>query len=162
MAVDHSDVAERVINAARELASLSNGEVWVLHLREMETMSRAGFVPIESGAEAQSIVEHAAKELHDAGVKAHYEVRNTIYGQAGREIVDARPCPRRWHHRDGLARARGMTGLVLGSTAHKVIHLRSARPGGPLTRAIRPAAAVGPARAAWLFPRCCQRGPEPS
>jgi nucleotide-binding universal stress UspA family protein len=74
MAVDHSDVAERVINAARELASLSNGEVWVLHLREMETMSRAGFVPIESGAEAQSIVEHAAKELHDAGVKAHYEV----------------------------------------------------------------------------------------
>ena len=38
MAVDHSYIAERVINAARELASLSNGEVWVLHLREMETM----------------------------------------------------------------------------------------------------------------------------
>jgi hypothetical protein len=41
--VDHSDVAERVIDAARKLASLSDGEVWVLHLREMETMSRAGF-----------------------------------------------------------------------------------------------------------------------
>jgi hypothetical protein len=50
----------------------------------METMSRAGFVPIGSGVEAQSIVEHAAKELHDSGVKAHDEVQNTIYGQAGR------------------------------------------------------------------------------
>ena len=64
MAVDHSDVTERVINAAREMASLSNDEVWVLHLRRSKGMSRAGFVPIESGAEAQSIVEHAAKELH--------------------------------------------------------------------------------------------------
>lgn len=123
MAVDHSDAAERVINAAREMASLSNGEVWVLHLREMETMSRAGFVPIESGAEAQSIVEHAAKELHDSGVKAHYEVRNTIYGQAGREIVDAARA-----HDAGVivmgSRGRSdLTGLVLGSTAHKVIHL---------------------------------------
>jgi nucleotide-binding universal stress UspA family protein len=123
MAVDHSDVAERVINAAREMASLSNGEVWVLHLREMETMSRAGFVPIESGAEAQSIVEHAAKELHDAGVKAHYEVRNTIYGQAGREIVAAA------HDHDACVIVMGsrgrsdLAGLVLGSTAHKVIHL---------------------------------------
>jgi nucleotide-binding universal stress UspA family protein len=88
----------------------------------METMSRAGFVPIESSAEAQSIVEHAAKELHDAGVKAHYEVRTTIYGQAGREIVDAARA-----HDAGVivvgSRGRsGMTGLVLGSTAHKVIH----------------------------------------
>ena len=123
MAVDHSDAAERVIIAAREMASLSNGEVWVLHLREMETMSRAGFVPIESGAEAQTIVEHAAKELHDSGVKAHYEVQNTIYGQAGREIVDAARA-----HDAGVivmgSRGRSdLAGLVLGSTAHKVIHL---------------------------------------
>ena len=122
MAVDHSDVAGRVINAARDLASLSDGEVWVLHLREMEAMPRIGFVPIESDAEAQSIVEHAAKELHDAGVKAHYEVRSTIYGQAGREIVDAAHA-----HDAGVivmgSRGRSdLAGLVLGSTAHKVIH----------------------------------------
>ena len=85
-------------------------------------MHRTGFVPIESDAEAQSIVEHAAKELHDAGVKAHYEVRNTIYGQAGREIVDAARA-----HDAGVivmgSRGRGdLAGLVLGSTAHKVIH----------------------------------------
>jgi nucleotide-binding universal stress UspA family protein len=86
-------------------------------------MSRAGYVPLESDAEAQSIAEHAAKELHDAAVKVHYEVRNTICGQAGREIVDAA------HAHDagvivmGSRGHSGMTGLVLGSTAHQVIHL---------------------------------------
>src|SRR5215475_4837914 len=122
LAVDHSEAAGRVINAARELASLSDGEVWVLHLREMEVMPRVGYVPIESNTEAQSIAEHAAQELHDSGVKAHYEVRNTIYGQAGREIVDVARA-----HDAGVivmgSRGRSdLAGLVLGSTAHKVIH----------------------------------------
>jgi nucleotide-binding universal stress UspA family protein len=58
----------------------------------------------------------------DAGVKAHYEVRTTIYGQAGREIVDAARA-----HDAGVivmgSRGRGdLAGLVLGSAAHKVIH----------------------------------------
>jgi nucleotide-binding universal stress UspA family protein len=123
MAVDGSDVTERVINAARELASLADGEVWVLHVREKEVMPRGGFFAIESDAEAQSIVEHAAQELHDAGVKAHYEVRNTIYGQVARAIVDAT----RAHDATVIvmgSRGRSdLTGLVLGSTAHKVIHL---------------------------------------
>lgn len=123
VAVDHSDAAERVINAAREMAALSDGEVWVLHLREKEYMGRAGFFAIESDAEARSVVEHAAQVLNDAGIKTHYEVRNTIYGQAAREIVGAARA-----HDAGVivmgSRGRGdLTGLVLGSTAHKVIHL---------------------------------------
>ena len=61
MAVDGSDITERVIDAARELASLSEGEVWVLHLREMEVMYRGGHAPLESDEEARSIAEHAAQ-----------------------------------------------------------------------------------------------------
>ena len=122
MAVDSSDITERVISAARELASLSDGEVWVLHLREMEVMYRGGYALLESDEEARSIAEHAAQALHDSGVKAHYEVRNTLYGQAGREIVAAA------HDHDAgiiVMGSRGrsdLTGLVLGSAAHKVIH----------------------------------------
>ena len=41
VAVDHSEITERVLAAARGLASLSSGEVWVLHLREREVVSRA-------------------------------------------------------------------------------------------------------------------------
>jgi nucleotide-binding universal stress UspA family protein len=123
LAVDDSDVAERVIDAAREMASLSNGEVWVLHVREKEMMPRGGFFPIESDAEAQSVVEHAARELDDAVIKAHYEVQSTIYGQAASAIVAAARA-----HDAGVivmgSRGRSdLTALVLGSTAHKVIHL---------------------------------------
>jgi nucleotide-binding universal stress UspA family protein len=123
MALDNSDAAERVINAAREMASLSKGEVWVLHVREKEVLPRGGIFEIESDAEAQSIVEHATQQLHDAGVKAHYEVRTALYGQAAREIVDAASA-----YDAGVivmgSRGRGdLTGLLLGSTAHKVIHL---------------------------------------
>ena len=36
VAVDQSPVSDRAVLAARDLALLSRGEVWVLHLREFE------------------------------------------------------------------------------------------------------------------------------
>ena len=38
VAVDHSEISARALEAARGLASLSHGEVWGLHLREREVM----------------------------------------------------------------------------------------------------------------------------
>jgi nucleotide-binding universal stress UspA family protein len=69
------------------------------------------------------VVEHAAQELDDAGIKAHHEVQSTIYGRAAREIAAAA----RAHDADVIvmgSRGRSdLVGLVLGSTAHKVIQL---------------------------------------
>ena len=123
VAVDHSEITERVLGAARELALLSNGEVWVLHLREREVLPRAGLVANESTDDAQAAVDAAVDELTKAGVTAHGEVRNTIFGHAAGEIVDDAK-----EHDVGVivvgSRGRGdLAGLVLGSTAHKVIHL---------------------------------------
>jgi nucleotide-binding universal stress UspA family protein len=124
VAVDHSEITERVIAAAQDLASLSGGEVWVLHLREREVMPpRGGTMATETSDEAHAKVDAAVAELTQAGIKAHGEVRNTLYGHAGREIVeDAKT------HDVGVivmgSRGLGdLAGLVLGSTAHKVIHL---------------------------------------
>jgi nucleotide-binding universal stress UspA family protein len=124
VAVDHSKVTERVLGAARDLAALSRGEVWVLHLREREVLPRAGLVPpAESVDDAQAEVDAMVEALAKAGIKAHGAVRNTLYGYAAREIVeDAKSLD------VGViimgTRGRGdMAGLVLGSTAHKVIHL---------------------------------------
>ena len=123
VAVDHSEITERVLGAARELALLSNGEVWVLHLREREVLPRAGLVANESTDDAQAAVDAAVDELTKAGVTAHGEVRNTIFGHAAGEIVDDAK-----EHDVGVivmgSRGRGdLAGLVLGSTAHKMIHL---------------------------------------
>jgi nucleotide-binding universal stress UspA family protein len=42
VAIDHSEATERVLDAARNLASLSLAEVWVLHLREREVLPAPG------------------------------------------------------------------------------------------------------------------------
>jgi nucleotide-binding universal stress UspA family protein len=123
-AVDHSEISDRAVRAARDLAVLSKGEVWVLHLREREMGFKTGVLTEdETTAEANAQVAASVDVLNQAGVKAHSEVRNTIFGSAAREIVN-----------DAIevdadvivmgSRGRGdIAGLLLGSTAHKVIHL---------------------------------------
>jgi nucleotide-binding universal stress UspA family protein len=45
VAVDHSELSDRAVLAVRDLATLSHGEVWVLHLREREIGFKTG-VPV--------------------------------------------------------------------------------------------------------------------
>ena len=121
-AVDDSEVSPRVIAAAKELASLSQGQVWVLHLRERE-FGRLGLTPIESDEEAQEPVRAGVEALTQAGIDAHGEVRETVFGHAAREIVKGA----REHDASVIimgSRGRSeLTEAMLGSTAHKVIHL---------------------------------------
>ena len=123
VAVDHSEISARVLAAARDLASLSKGKVWVLHLREKEVIAQMGDVPSESDAEADQAVREGVDLLRQAGIDAEGEVRQTTFGHAAREIVaDAK------EHDAGViimgSRGRGdFAGALLGSTAHKVIHL---------------------------------------
>jgi len=121
-AVDDSEVSPRVIAAAKELASLSQGQVWVLHLRERE-FGRLGLTPIESDEEAQEPVRAGVEALTQAGIDAHGEIRETVFGHAAREIVKGA----QEHDASVIimgSRGRSeLTEAVLGSTAHKVIHL---------------------------------------
>jgi nucleotide-binding universal stress UspA family protein len=123
VAVDHSEMSDRALAAAGELASLSHGEVWVLHLREREVIGRMGTVPTESADEARSPVDDAVAGLAQAGINAHGEVRDTLFGHAAREIIEDAKA----HDVDVIvmgSRGRGdLAGLVLGSTTHKVMHL---------------------------------------
>jgi nucleotide-binding universal stress UspA family protein len=41
VAIDKSPVSDRAVLAGRDVAQLSNGEVWVLHLREFEPAAPA-------------------------------------------------------------------------------------------------------------------------
>ena len=123
VAVDHSEASARVLAAAKDLASLSKGKVWVLHLREKEVIAQMGDVPSESDTEADQAVKEGVDLLRQAGIEAVGEVRSTTFGHAAREIVaDAK------EHDAGViimgSRGRGdFAGALLGSTAHKVIHL---------------------------------------
>jgi nucleotide-binding universal stress UspA family protein len=122
VAVDHSEVAGRAVAEAKGLATLSKGKVWVLHVRERE-FGRLGLTPTEPDEEAQAAVRDAVETLIQAGIDAQGEVREAIFGHAAREIVTAAQ-----EHDAGaiIMGSRGrsdIAGLVLGSTAHKVIHI---------------------------------------
>lgn len=122
VAVDESDIAERVLAAARELASLSHGEIYVIHLHEHEP-SKFMTPPIETPSEARTLVDDAVQKLVDAGVKATGLVRESIFGYAAKEIT----AEAKNRESDVIvmgSRGRGdLAGLLVGSTAHKVIHL---------------------------------------
>jgi nucleotide-binding universal stress UspA family protein len=123
VAVDHSEVSPRVVAAAKDLALLSKGKVWVLHLLEKEIYAQLGDVPSESDQEADQAVRDGVDALRQAGVEAEGEVRPTTFGHAAREILaDAKE-----HDADVIvmgSRGRSdLAGSILGSTAHKVIHL---------------------------------------
>ena len=124
VAVDHSEISDRAVLAARDLAVLSKGEVWVLHLREREVALKTGVaMTAESADEANAAVSAAVEVLTQAGVKAHGDIRTTLFGYAAREIVDDAI----EHDADLIvmgSRGRSdLVGFILGSTAHKVIHL---------------------------------------
>ncbi|HTZ91758.1 MAG TPA: universal stress protein [Streptosporangiaceae bacterium] len=122
VAVDGSEVAERVLAAAQELATLSGGEVWVLHVIERE-VSKFAVSATETNREAQGLVDGAVAKLASAGITVHGQVAHAIYGYAAREIISLA------HARDAgviVMGSRGhsdLAGLLVGSTAHKVIHL---------------------------------------
>ena len=124
VAVDHSEISDRAVLAARDLAVLSKGEVWVLHLREREVAVKTGVaMTAESADEANAAVSAAVEVLTQAGVKAHGDIRTTLFGYAAREIVDDAI----EHDADlivmGSRGRSNLVGFILGSTAHKVIHL---------------------------------------
>jgi nucleotide-binding universal stress UspA family protein len=124
VAVDHSEISDRAVLAARDLAVLSKGEVWVLHLREREVAVKTGVaMTAESADEANAAISAAVEVLTQAGVKAHGDIRTTLFGYAAREIVDDAI----EHDADLIvmgSRGRSdLVGFILGSTAHKVIHL---------------------------------------
>jgi nucleotide-binding universal stress UspA family protein len=124
VAVDHSEPSMHALLAARDLASLSPGEVWVLHLVEREPGGKTGVViSDESAGEARQAVDTSVEMLAKAGVKAYGQIGHTIFGYAAREIISAA----KEHAVDVIvmgSRGRGdLAGLVLGSTAHKVIQL---------------------------------------
>ena len=124
VAGDHSGISDRALDAARDLALLSRGEVWVLHLREREVAVKTGVsLSDESMDEASAAVAAAVEKLTAAGVKAHGDVGTTLFGYAARSSVD----DAKEHDVDVIvmgSRGRGdLAGLILGSTAHKVIHL---------------------------------------
>src|SRR5260370_31597588 len=92
VAVDHSEITPRVLDAARGLASLSNGEGWVIHLRERETVGNTRLLTSRDSAdESDTDVTSAVDALTKPGITAQRVARDTAIGHAARDAATKAP-----------------------------------------------------------------------
>ncbi|HXY43896.1 MAG TPA: universal stress protein [Acidimicrobiales bacterium] len=123
VALDESDHSKKALATAGDLAEMSKGEVRVVHVREVPLGMGGPLTPIEPSQQAQTYVDEAVKTLADRGITASGDVRNSHNGRIASEIIDEA-------HNFGASvivlGSKGVTeleGLVIGSVAHKVLHL---------------------------------------
>jgi nucleotide-binding universal stress UspA family protein len=122
-ALDGSPHDTRTLAATEELAKLAGSQVRVVHVREGHFIGRAGFVPSEEPDDAVQVVDRAVAELVDAGVNATGTVRASISGLVVAEILaEAEECGATVIVM-GTRGVNDLTGVLVGSTAHKVLHL---------------------------------------
>ncbi len=126
LAVDGSEPARRAIPLAIDIAKKSGGEVIVFHARE-HTVARGGDWDLEAAPDAQAAVDDVCRTIAGAGVEARPEVTRVLVGRVAQAIMTAAD----EHGADLVVMgSRGLSdlqGLLVGSVAHKVIHL-SRRP----------------------------------
>lgn len=122
LAVDGSAQSGKAAVVASELAVGTGGEVLVLHVSEHATGRGMAF-SVETPAEAVELVDGVVRELKDRGIGARGEVREALRGHTPRVIVDA---AEEFDADIVVMGSRGLTdlsGLIMGSVTHKVLHL---------------------------------------
>jgi nucleotide-binding universal stress UspA family protein len=122
LAVDGSDHAHRAVPIAAELAKLAGGKVIVLHVREHD-VTRGQLWELETEDEANAVVKRAVEEIKKAGAAADGNVIRTAHGKVAEALVDSARDRKADVIVVGSRGLSDLAGLVLGSVAHKVIHL---------------------------------------
>jgi nucleotide-binding universal stress UspA family protein len=125
LAVDGSKYSEKAVELAKHLATVGNEEVVVTHVTELLPARFQTYpgLDYEADNEVIDLAKGYVAELEAAGIKARAELRSAQYGGIARiltnlaEDLDAGLIVMGSHGRGEL------TALLLGSVAHKVLHL---------------------------------------
>jgi len=115
MTVDGSEYDRKALAATKELATSAEAPVRVVHVRQSDVL--------EEREEASHLVDGVVAELVNAGVKATGAVRSGLTAFVALEILKE---AEEWGASVIVMGCRGvsdLSGLIVGSTAHKVLHL---------------------------------------
>lgn len=120
--VDGSEHSRRAVAIAGDLARRYGAEVVVLHAREHE-LTWGADIDIESAEEARRLLDDVVRELKDAGAAARGEVVRVPIGDVPRAILDVAKAEDVGLIVMGTRGLSDWERLLLGSVAHKVVHL---------------------------------------
>jgi nucleotide-binding universal stress UspA family protein len=123
LAVDGSPHAERAAELVRRLAADGGDKVVVLHVTEVMPIRGGVDVDLDQDREAMEAADRYGRELELAGVPVKVELVRALAGRVARIIVESA----RAHEAGAIvmgSHGRGdLVALLLGSVAHKVVHL---------------------------------------
>jgi nucleotide-binding universal stress UspA family protein len=122
LAIDGSEHSRKAIPVAADLAFRYESEVVVFHAREHE-LALGVDIDAETQQEAIDLVDGVVRELKDTGIGVRGEIVRVALGQTARAILEA---ARDEHVSLIVMGTRGLSEwsrLLMGSVAHKVVHL---------------------------------------
>jgi nucleotide-binding universal stress UspA family protein len=129
LAVDGSEYSEKAAELAKHLAAAGSEEVVVTHVTELPPARFQTYPGLDYEADLPAIelAKQYVADMEEAGIKARVELRSAQYGGIARILTNLAD-----DLNAGLivmgSHGRGdLTALLLGSVAHKVLHL-SKRP----------------------------------
>lgn len=123
LAVDGSEHSRKAASVAGEIERAFGAEVVVLHVREEDELTWTTDVVLETEEEASELIDGIVRELKDAGGSARGMVVRAPFARTAGTILDVAK-----EEAAGLILmgTRGLSDwdrLLMGSVAHKVVHL---------------------------------------
>jgi nucleotide-binding universal stress UspA family protein len=122
IAIDGSECADRTVPVAAGLAAEFGSEIVVVHVAERIAAWTLA-VEAETSQEATDLADNAVRAIKDRGVSARPDVRSGIRGQVAHTIVDAAKDAGADLIVMGSRGLGDLSGLLLGSVTHRVLHL---------------------------------------
>jgi nucleotide-binding universal stress UspA family protein len=111
LALDGSELSDRAVPVAAELAKQSGGRVVVAHVDE-RTVVKGDMPPVHPDeAELIERVKGQAERLSAGGIESTVELRSSVLGGAAPAIAEI------------ASGHSALAGIVLGSVAHKLLHI---------------------------------------
>ncbi len=125
VAVDKSEQSDRAVVVARDLARATGGVVHLFHLREHEVVvgKSGGSFERETDEEAQSLLDKELAVLREGGVDVVVDVRRGRLDESAQAILEVADEVDPDVLVIGLRGPSRFSGLMLGGTAYKILHL---------------------------------------
>jgi nucleotide-binding universal stress UspA family protein len=123
LGLDGSELSDRVIPIAQELALRDDGQIEVVHVRELAVGKAGGYPVFPDEDELEAKVRRQVEELNSSGTRASLRLVTAVTHGPAHAIADVAEHV----HADLIAvGTRGRTpvaGLLLGSVTQRLLHI---------------------------------------